>query len=304
VPRGRDLASRTMTDTQEPRPSLDLKPREVVVGAVAALITALFSSVLGVAGTIGGAAVGSVLTTVSGSVLRHSAERTNDKLRRSNSQLRRMISRCTGWDLTPAEQQRARQAEPAAVGASTSDRPGIVWPGDALGVTPTQSTVDDPPCGAVAAPPAESSKRRWWVVGAATAAMFVLAIIGITSAEAVLGEPLSSLFGHHNSSGSSIGQVVSKNKSTDTDKTKPSTPATPGSSTSTGATTPSGAPGTATSAPADGTAPSTPAPPDPAGGSAGGDTGAVDTGAAGQVGGGAVGDTGGDAAAGDAAAGG
>jgi hypothetical protein len=279
-----------MSDTRESPPSLDLKPREIAVGAIAALITAFASSVLGVAGTIGGAAVGSVLTTISGSLLRHSAERTNERLRSSNSQLRRMVSRCTGWDLSPGEPRPARPAEPVAVGTSTMDRPAARRPVDAFGLPPAWSTVDSSGHGRSPAP--ASRQRRWWVVVGATVAMFVLAIGGITSAEALIGEPLSSLFGHHNHSGSSISQVVG-GKSADAGKTGRDKPAPPRSSTGSGTDASTAPP--ATSAPAGGTDTGTPAP--PAGGGAGGDTGAPDPGAAG-TGAAATG------AAGDAAGGG
>ena len=71
------MAEKTSTTTSK----LGLKPVEVGVGAGAAVITAIASSYLGTAGTLTGAALASIVGTVSTSVLRHSAERTNERAR-------------------------------------------------------------------------------------------------------------------------------------------------------------------------------------------------------------------------------
>src|SRR6266566_6167049 len=86
-----------MSENSPPKSKLELKPIEVGVGAGAAVVTAFASSYLGIAGTLTGAALASVVGTVSTSVLRTSAQRTNESLQRSTSRLRQaMVVRGTG----------------------------------------------------------------------------------------------------------------------------------------------------------------------------------------------------------------
>src|SRR5829696_10342868 len=70
----------------------ELRPIEVGVGAGAAVITAFASSYLGTAGTLTGAALASIVGTVSTSVLRTSAQRTNESLLRTTERLRQVIA--------------------------------------------------------------------------------------------------------------------------------------------------------------------------------------------------------------------
>src|SRR5829696_1757245 len=77
-----------MTDNTSTRTRPELKPLEVGVGAGAAVVTAFASSYLGTAGTLTGAALASVIGTVSTSLLRTSAEQTNESLHRTAVRLR------------------------------------------------------------------------------------------------------------------------------------------------------------------------------------------------------------------------
>jgi hypothetical protein len=102
-------------EPDQKRPSFQLKPLEIVVGAAAATVTAFASSALGVAGTLGGAGVASVVTTVSSTVLRHSAERTNETLRRTTRRRQRVPAAYGNGDAAPtrsATEQPANQAGP------------------------------------------------------------------------------------------------------------------------------------------------------------------------------------------------
>ncbi len=65
----------------EPRRRLDLSLTQVVAGALAAVSAAWAASVLGVAGTVIGAAVVSVAITVLSAVYQHGARRTAERLR-------------------------------------------------------------------------------------------------------------------------------------------------------------------------------------------------------------------------------
>jgi hypothetical protein len=77
-----------MTDETTTTKKTGLKPIEIGAGAGAAVITAFASSYLGTAGTLAGAAVASVVGTVSTSVLRSSADASAQRLRARTAQLR------------------------------------------------------------------------------------------------------------------------------------------------------------------------------------------------------------------------
>jgi hypothetical protein len=291
-----------MTDQQsnQDQPRLQLKTLEIGAGAGAALITAVASSALGVAGTIGGAAVASVMTTVSTSVLRHSAHRTTQTLRRSRTLSGRAAAPATAAANTAAANTANRAADRTVrLATGLADRPGPTYPagtGWPAGQSPTGWPDAEPPGPADRAepehaPPGPGSavnrkpgRPRWLLLAGASAAVFALAMGGITGIEAAIGRPLSSLFGHGGDGRSSVQQVFGGHSdATPTPKPTGSTPASGGPSTGP-AVTPTGQPGQS-QPPA--TSPA-PAPPADTGGA--GDTG----GGTGDVGG--AGDQGGVAA--------
>ncbi len=67
--------------TQPDRPKIDLSVAQIVGGALAAVTAAALGSRLGVAGTLGGAAVASVVAGVASSVYTTSLRRTQEKVR-------------------------------------------------------------------------------------------------------------------------------------------------------------------------------------------------------------------------------
>jgi hypothetical protein len=232
-----------MSEQNQERPRLALKPVEIVVGAGAAIVTAFASSALGVAGTVGGAAVASVLTTVSSTVLRHSAERTNESLRRTNGRLRQTLAYRTGRAGVPSGAPGAGRTitqvsdidDRARAAHRTED---IGWPAEDESIdnttTPDQAG-DTAPTGTGPG----GSGRRWAVLVGAAVAVFVLAMGGITGLESIIGKPLSSLFGHGQDSGSSVGHVFGGEPRTTPTRPAPSTtPATGPSSTASQAPSP------------------------------------------------------------------
>jgi hypothetical protein len=93
-----------MTDETTTTKKAGLSPIEVGAGAGAAVITAFASSYLGTAGTLTGAAVASVLGTVSTSVLRSSAQTSTQRLKEKTAQLRETRVGQTGvTDVRPVE---------------------------------------------------------------------------------------------------------------------------------------------------------------------------------------------------------
>lgn len=103
-----------MTDTTDnTRPRLDVSGAQVVGGALAATTAAVAASTLGVAGTLAGAALGSVVATVGGSLYIYSLRRTSDTVR---TVVRR----------TPAGTEVVHTA-PRADGTARDPRRGVRW---------------------------------------------------------------------------------------------------------------------------------------------------------------------------------
>jgi hypothetical protein len=95
-----------MTDETTTTKKPLLSPIEVGAGAGAAVITAFASSYLGTAGTLTGAAVASVLGTVSTSVLRSSAQTSAQQLKEKTARLRETRVQQTGVaDVRPVESE-------------------------------------------------------------------------------------------------------------------------------------------------------------------------------------------------------
>lgn len=91
------------------RPRVDIKPTQVVAGALASVTAAVVGSQLGVEGTIWGAAVGSVVSTVGATIYQYSWQRTSDQVRER------------GW--LRAREQRERAERQA--GAPPAERPPV-----------------------------------------------------------------------------------------------------------------------------------------------------------------------------------
>lgn len=201
------MAEKTTTKTE-------LKPIEVGVGAGAAVITAFASSYLGTAGTLTGAALASIVGTVSTSMLRASAQRTNESLQRTTARLRQTT---TG---------------PGTAGGSTAVDPGVA----ALDEAELAAIEPEPE------PPTTLSRRRrprWAVLTAGAVAAFVVALVAITGIESAVGKPLASLFGNEQGGGTTIGRTVGSDPVPDPDE--PVAPA-PTPSVTSGSPTPTGSP--------------------------------------------------------------
>jgi len=204
-----------MSEENEKKTGLDLKPAQIAAGALAAVTAAFLGSQLNVAGTIAGAAVASVISTIGSALYQSSIERTRESVRRVGSK---------AWVVKPVDGGTASEAETAAgttVEAAAETAAGAT--------AETEVDTED-----------KTSKiRRWPKVAAGAVLVFVLGMLAVTGVEWVRGAPLSG-----GSGGTSLGAVVGR----PTDR--PSTPptdevtSTPDSPTST--TTP---PGTTSSAP-------------------------------------------------------
>ncbi len=241
------------TDKQPPQPKtkrLDISGTQLVGGAFAAMTAAVIGAQLGVAGTVLGAAIGSVVAGTAGSLYTASLKHTQTKIASA------FIGRVGD---TPVQ-------------ITTTDRiPDERTPGD-------RSTVDGwhavtQPVAAVAPPSPEpvataaeidpagrpAARGPWKPILVATVAVFLLAIAGITAFELITGQSVSggqgttiSQVGDGRSGGSDTPR---QDPSTDTSTTEPTTePSAPPS------TEPSSEPGQVTeptTAPSTRTQPST-----------------------------------------------
>jgi hypothetical protein len=219
---------------QSDKKRIDLKTTQVAAGSMASVTSAVAASQLGVAGTLIGAGVGSVIGTVAGAFYEHYLDRTHQHVRSA------VPYRTTGSKSAVDE---ATGESPAAVETSTTDPnparaavdTSILEPDTApVPVVPTShSSSQQPP---VASP--EDSQPAWaWLrsrrlaLAASAAAALGIAIVVLTGFEAVTGQPVSAGSGD---GGTSIGRVFG-GSSTDSGADPTLTPS-PEPSTSEGST--------------------------------------------------------------------
>ena len=201
--------------TEEKPQGAQLSATQVAAGALAAVSSAVVASFFGLAGTLIGAALASVISTVSAALYSNSLQKTNEKLRRARGQL-------TG------RQDAVADAEPApAVPAAPATK---VLPAH---LDPRRA-------------PDRRPRPRWTRVAVYAAAVFALAMGIVTGIELIGQRPVSALVsGTETSTATTIGAITNASSSSSSDE-ESGDPATPSSPSTT-------APATGTSAPATGT---------------------------------------------------
>jgi hypothetical protein len=156
---------------------------QVFAGALAAVTAALLGSTMGVAGTVVGAGLASVISTVGGALYLRSIQRTKEGVRTVRA---KVVGRSGGATVLVSDDEPEPGEE--VVEADTSD----------------EQRSDD-------RPPEEKRRLRWPVVVVTSVATFALGMAVITGVEWLRGESLSggsgTTFGsvvepHHNSGGS------------------------------------------------------------------------------------------------------
>jgi len=163
---------------------------KVIAGTLAAVSAAVVGSFLGVAGTLIGAAVASLIGSVGTEIYERSLHRGAKKLQ----------------TLAPTFIK-----APAAVGT-----PAVA-----------AATEDDKPSHTVPEP-VRARQIRWGRVAAIAGALFALAIGSLTAVEMITGESVSSAVGHNSSGGTTVGSILdggndSKPTPTPATSTTPST---------------------------------------------------------------------------------
>lgn len=170
-------------DRDEPEHKLSLSTTQVVGSALAAMSVAFFTSWLGTAGTLIGAALGSIIATVGAAAYTWSLRRTSAVVRQTAAQVRQSSTLTRALPRTVAQ---------GPLRKSSGELPD--------GEVATSSTIGDSPGGWRTLP--------WTKVLLASATVLVLCILGITAIEAVTGRSLASLSGHDDSSGTTLGNAV------------------------------------------------------------------------------------------------
>lgn len=188
-------------DDQKPR-SLGLSAAQVTGSALAAMSGAFLASWLGTTGTLIGAAVGSLVATVGSAIYAHSLRRTSAAVKRTASHVR-ATSLLTGAIPRPDP----GVAQDGPVPDPSAPRPGHP---DDQPVAP--SSAESPEPGRVARLRERirlgSRDLPWPKVAAATVAVLVVALAGITLVESLTGRPLASLVGKSDSTGTTVGNTV------------------------------------------------------------------------------------------------
>ena len=170
--------------TADPSPKLDIDWLKTIAGALAAVSSAVLLSTLGAAGTIIGAALGSVIATVGGALYSQGLARSRERLAQAQTLAMRRVG------IAQAEVRRAsrHQGDDPAVDAH------LAHADERLG----EAKAD---LGAIAdEPPAVGWRERlvvlpWKRISLVAAGLFVTAILAITAFELLTGESVSSITG-------------------------------------------------------------------------------------------------------------
>lgn len=185
---------------------LQLSATQVAAGALASVSSAVVASFFGLAGTLIGAALASVISTVSAALYSSSLRKTNEKLRIARSQL-------TGRQSPVADTEDA-PAPPAT--PATQVLPAHLDPRRA---------------------PARRLRPRWTRVAVYAAAVFALAMGIVTGIELIGQKPVSALVGGtQTSQETTIGAITNASSSSDVqqeeDPSSPSSTTAPATGTS------------------------------------------------------------------------
>ncbi|MER5425610.1 hypothetical protein [Streptosporangium roseum] len=217
----------------------DLSVPQIVGGALATMTAAVAASYLGVAGTVIGAAVMSVGSTVGGAVYTH-------YLKRTGSQLTLLVAHETDDDppkkvegkgeLATAVQATVREEVPAGKAGRPApvdpDAPTSVFP--AVGGAPAESVnslddlvvVDVNPATAELPRITGGPRVKVWMLAVTAVVTFTVSMGVILGFEGLTGQPVSSTLKGEQSSGTSLNPGAGERKK-DPERVKRSRPASP-----------------------------------------------------------------------------
>ena len=200
------------TDEQPPQPKtkrLDMSGTQLVGGAFAAMTAAVIGAQLGVAGTVLGAAIGSVVAGTAGSLYTASLKHTQTKI--ASAFIGRVGDtpvQITTTDRTPDERTPDERSTVDGWHAVTQPAAAVAPPSP----DPVATAAEIDPAGGPAA------QGPWKPILVATVAVFLLAIAGITAFELITGQSVSG------GQGTTISQVGDgRSGGSDTPRQAPST---------------------------------------------------------------------------------
>jgi hypothetical protein len=182
-----------VTVPADPPTKRELTVNKVIAGAGAAATSAVLGSFFGAAGTVGGAALGSVFSTVVTSLYQHSLDRTRDTVKARVKLPGGRTVDVAGTTEVPAPH--------VAPGGETGQARVYVTPGD----RPTEVLSAVPATGEVAGDPPKS-RRRLLVMAGFTVVVFALGLLAVTGIELLKGSPLNT--SGTTDSGTSVGRVL------------------------------------------------------------------------------------------------
>lgn len=172
---------------------------QVLAGALAAVTAALIGSTMGVAGTVIGAGLASMVSTIGGALYLRSIERTTKGVRTVRA---KVVGKSGGTTVLVADEDPEKE------------------PGD---------EVEAEPAVAEDQPPEERRRLRWPMLVVASLAAFALGMLAVTGVEWVRGESLSG------DGGTTFGSIVDRQRDGGERQEQPVAPTTSSTTTTTDA---------------------------------------------------------------------
>lgn len=183
-------------DDESPR-KLELSPTQIAASALAAVSAAFFASWAGTAGTLVGAALGSVIATVGAATYSYSLKRTSEIARRTAAQVR------DGALIPPPV--RIRRGETSvmppvdadgAPASGTTAEEGLAADDDATG--PWWRRLDP-----------RGKDLPWGRIALASAAVMLVTMVALTTIEGLTGRSVSDTVRGNDSHGTTVGSIFS-----------------------------------------------------------------------------------------------
>jgi hypothetical protein len=185
----RTAAATASAPVADKPPPPDLTVNKVIAGAGAAATSAVAGSFFGAAGTVLGAALGSVVSMIATTIYQHSLDRTRDTVKAR--------IKLPGGRTVDVAGGKAEVPAPRVAAAGQTGRARVY-------VTPTGLT-DRPTAVLSAVSPASPPRprRRWVVRTALTVGVFLIGLLAVTGVELLKGSTLA-----RGETGTSVGRVV------------------------------------------------------------------------------------------------
>ncbi|MEV4645316.1 hypothetical protein [Saccharopolyspora sp. NPDC049357] len=168
-----------------------MSPAQVGGAALASVTAAFLGSRLGVAGTVVGAGLTSVIITIGGALYQRSIEKTREKAVVAAARASVLRQRRTQSAQVTGTEEATRKIQVSGTEEATRkiQVTGLQWPG---GEAVEESSAESSGTRTVLSPPVPRRRwGRWTLVGATCAAVFAVSMLLVTGFEGLTGRPLS-----------------------------------------------------------------------------------------------------------------